>query len=47
MTNTPSEWPFDQAPDVAAMTSTQITRKRLPILLVTHQAEGTDLPGLW
>jgi hypothetical protein len=29
-------WPFDQAPNVAAVTSTHITVQRLPILLVTH-----------
>lgn len=29
-------WPFDQAPNVAAVTSTHITWQRLPILLVTH-----------
>lgn len=32
----PEPWPFDQAPDVAAMTSTHITRNGLPVLLVTH-----------
>jgi len=30
------EWPFDQAPNVAAITSTHITKDGLPILLVTH-----------
>ena len=32
-------WPFDQAPNVAAVTSTHITKQRLPILLVTHYAD--------
>lgn len=33
----PSEaWPFDQAPNVAAITSVHITKQNLPILLVTH-----------
>ena len=30
------EWPFDQAPNVATITSTHITAQGLPILLVTH-----------
>ena len=29
-------WPFDQAPNVAAITSTHITKDGCPILLVTH-----------
>lgn len=32
-------WPFDQAPNVAAVTSTHITTQGLPILLVTHYEE--------
>jgi hypothetical protein len=32
----PDPWPFDQAPNVIAVTSTHITRDGLPILLVTH-----------
>jgi len=32
----PNPWPFDQGPDVAAITSTHITRDALPVLLVTH-----------
>ena len=36
MEDTPRDWPFDQGPGVAAITSTHITRQRLPILLVTH-----------
>ena len=34
-----SQWPFDQAPNVAAVTSTHITREGCPILLVTHYEE--------
>ncbi|MBC2600570.1 hypothetical protein [Puniceicoccus vermicola] len=30
------EWPFDQAPNVAAITSTQVMNEGMPILLVTH-----------
>jgi len=30
------QWPFDQAPNVAAITSTHITKDGCPILLVTH-----------
>ena len=30
------DWPFDQGPNVAVITSTHITKDRLPILLVTH-----------
>ena len=30
------DWPFDQAPNVAAITSTHIIKDCLPILLVTH-----------
>ena len=30
------EWPFDQGPNVAAITSTHITTGNLPILLITH-----------
>ena len=33
---TSERWPFDQAPNVAAITSTHITNDRCPILLVTH-----------
>ena len=36
MTDSSTEWPFDQAPNVAAITSTHITRRGLPILQVTH-----------
>lgn len=30
------EWPFDQAPNVAAITTRQVLELKLPILLVTH-----------
>lgn len=32
----PDPWPFDQEPNVVAVTSTHITRDGLPVLLVTH-----------
>ena len=32
----PEPWPFDQAPNVAAVTSTHITKDGADILLVTH-----------
>jgi hypothetical protein len=32
----PDPWPFDQGPDIAAITSTHITRDALPVLLITH-----------
>jgi hypothetical protein len=31
-----TEWPFDQAPNVAATTSRYVTEEGRPILLVTH-----------
>jgi hypothetical protein len=33
------EWPFDQAPNVAAITSRHITKEGRPILLVTHYGD--------
>lgn len=30
------DWPFDQAPDVAAITTRQVLDLHFPILLVTH-----------
>lgn len=36
MNTTLLPWPFDQAPNVVAVTSTHITIQGLPILLVTH-----------
>ena len=32
----PDPWPFDQEPNVVAVTSSHITRDGLPVLLVTH-----------
>jgi hypothetical protein len=34
--DTEHEWPFDQAPDVAAITTRQVLDEGLPILRVTH-----------
>jgi len=33
------EWKFDQAPNVAAVTSTHITEDKKPILLVSHYSD--------
>jgi hypothetical protein len=32
-------WPFDQAPDVAAITTRQVIEQRLPVLSVTHYSD--------
>lgn len=32
----PDDWPFDQAPNVAAVTTRQVIVEGLPILRVTH-----------
>jgi hypothetical protein len=32
-------WPFDQAPNVAALTTLRVTRREAPILLVVHYAD--------
>jgi hypothetical protein len=34
-----NEWPFDQAPNVAAITTRQIIEDGLPILAVVHYAD--------
>ena len=34
--NNHQEWPFDQAPDVAAFTTSQVLDLHFPILQVTH-----------
>jgi len=33
------EWPFDQEPDAAAITTRQVLRSRFPILTVVHYAD--------
>ncbi|MGH9968902.1 MAG: hypothetical protein ACREBG_14035 [Pyrinomonadaceae bacterium] len=33
---TEADWPFDQAPNVAAITTRQVIESGSPILLVTH-----------
>ncbi len=35
----PEDWPFDQAPNVAAITTRQVLDDRLPILRVTHYSD--------
>ena len=32
-------WPFDQAPNVAALTTRQVLERNFPILIVTHYAD--------
>jgi hypothetical protein len=32
----PEDWPFDQAPNVAAITTRQVIKEGLPILSVVH-----------
>lgn len=32
----PDDWPFDQAPNVAAITTVNVLERRAPILVVTH-----------
>jgi hypothetical protein len=34
-----NQWPFDQAPNVAAITTRQVIEDGLPILTVVHYAE--------
>ena len=36
------EWPFDQAPNVAALTTRQVIEDGLPILSVVHYAEDAS-----
>jgi hypothetical protein len=35
------EWPFDEPDNVATMTVRQVTHDGQPILMVTHDADGT------
>ncbi|MBI3879285.1 MAG: hypothetical protein HY301_04385 [Verrucomicrobia bacterium] len=35
----PDDWPFDQAPNVAAVTTRQVLTGGLPILRATHYAD--------
>lgn len=35
----PTDWPFDQEPNVAAITTRQVLRDGLPILGVTHYSD--------
>ena len=39
MTDSSSNWPFDQAPNVAAITTVRVLKEKLPILRVTHYAD--------
>jgi hypothetical protein len=38
----PTDWPFDQAPNVAAITTRQVLEDHLPILRVTHYSDDHD-----
>jgi hypothetical protein len=38
-----NRWPFDQAPNVAAITTRQVIEQKLPILSVTHYSDD----GSW
>ena len=33
------DWPFDQAPDVAAITTRQVIEQKFPVLSVTHYSD--------
>jgi hypothetical protein len=34
-----NDWPFDQAPNVAAITTRQVLEQKFPILCVTHYTD--------
>jgi hypothetical protein len=36
------DWPFDQTPNVAAITTRQVIQDRLPILCVTHYSDDNS-----
>jgi hypothetical protein len=38
----PDDWPFDQGPRVAAITTRQVLDEGLPILRVTHYSDDED-----
>ena len=35
----PDDWPFDQGPDVAALTTRQVLQDKLPVLRVIHYSD--------
>ena len=39
MADSSIDWPFDQAPNVAAITTVQVLKNKLPILKVTHYSD--------
>src|SRR4030095_13856100 len=39
MTDTPEDWPFDQAPNVAAITTVRVLKDKFPVLRVTHYSD--------
>jgi len=48
MQTIPTDWPFDDAPNMAVITTRQITERSAPILLVSHDADDGGwqfLPG--
>jgi hypothetical protein len=38
----PEDWPFDQAPNVASITTVGVIERRLPILRVTHYGDDNS-----
>lgn len=38
----PNDWPFDQAPNVAAITTRFVLEDKFPILRVTHYSDDHD-----
>lgn len=39
MIDTPEDWPFDQAPNVAALTTVRVLNDHFPILKATHYSD--------
>lgn len=39
MAGSSSDWPFDQAPNVAAITTVHVLKNKFPILRVTHYSD--------
>lgn len=39
MIDSSSDWPFDQPPNVAAITTVRVLEEKLPILRVTHYSD--------
>lgn len=39
MSETQEDWPFDQGPSIAAITTVGVLEQKLPILIVTHYSD--------